>query len=347
MALTKLKLEEQLKEANVRIGRLATLLKSKNKQPDLIKDDSEQLFRDLDIQQYCNRYKWKGLPDYLPSWLLEHMLYMRGSLAGYFNGGVLYVLPYAQTGGINTYGIPNAVKTIAYNGINTAEGSNEEKELPVNVNGKPNENASAVLLYDRIPTYWQGGSPLSRYVLINTLLNQMADVISRIKINLVNSTAKHVVYVKNEKQKDTMEQAVSEAFTSGSPFIIMTKGDNDYTNSEEFSAKSELETQSLFETWESLNSIRCMTMGLNNQGAFEKKERIVTDELGGNVEQSDLVFDAGLCMRKLWLDQMRGVYPEYADILNKIEVTVNENDTQKQPADKEQIPNAEVNDNDK
>lgn len=340
MALTKLKLEEQLKEANVKVSRLARMLATKNKQPDLIADDSERLFRDLDMQQHCLRYKWTGLPNNMPSWLIEHMLYMRGSLVGYFAGGVLYILPYAQTGGINTYGIPNAVRSIAYNGVSESAGTSDyEMELNVTFDGRPNADAQGVILYDRVPTFWQGGSPIPRFVTTDTLLKQMADIIARIKINLVNSTAKHVVYVKNEKQKDAMTQAVNEAFMGASPFIIMVKGDNDYTDSQEFSAKSDLETQSLFEAWESLNSIRCMTMGLNTQGAFEKKERIVTGELNGAIEQSDLVFDAGLTMRKLWLEQMRAVYPEYADILNKIKVEANETVTEIQ------ANNTEVDDN--
>lgn len=82
------------------------------------------------------------------------------------------------------------------------------------------------------------------------------------------------------------------------------------------------EIQSLFETWQSINSIRCMCSGISNGGAFEKKERVITDEINTDSVQTTTVLDAGLQMRQLFLEQMRQIYPN-VEWLKDITVEIN------------------------
>lgn len=278
--------------------------------------------KDLDLQQNCNRYKWIGLPDYLTSWQIESMLYNRGSLCGYFNGGVLYILPFAQRKGVNAYGLPNAVQPVTYNGADAGQYKDFGKELIVNNSGKPNSQASAAILYDRIPFSNQGGI-VSRMALNDSLVRYQADLLARIKINIQNANKKIVFWAENEKQAQALRTDLTKMYGTADPYVILIKGTEMGENAP-FQTDIELETQELFEAWQSLNSIRCMVSGVANGGAFEKKERQITGELMGDEVQTDIVLDAGLQMRKLFLNQMRVIYPEYADILNKIRVEINE-----------------------
>lgn len=280
--------------------------------------------RDLDSQQNTNKYIWEGLPDYLPSWLVENMLYNRAVLCGYIKGGVLYILPFAQAKGIDIWGIPKAVKPITYNGQSTGK-ENVLEELPTIHNGSI-EGAKAVILYDRIPVYNSNSAPLARSVLNQELIRYQADLLGRVKNNIQNADKKMVFYVENESQVNQMTNDLINAYGNELPFIVLVRNGttNDGKADGPLQSNIDIVTQALFETWQSLNSIRCMVSGIANGGAFEKKERKIYGELQGDSVQTDLVLDGGLRMRRLFLEQMKSIYPEYAEMLNKITVRINE-----------------------
>ena len=295
--------------------------------------------RDLDIQQVCSRYEWKGLPKYLTGQMIELMLYNKGSLCGFFNGGTLYVLPYTQTKGINVYGMPNAVQPVTYNGTQDKLGVNFGAELIVNNMGSLNENAKACILYDRMPLFSQSGIPIARADLNDELIRFQCDILGRVKNNLRNIDKKVLFWVDSEAQKNQMTNDLRQAYGTTDPFVVAVKG----TTMSEKEAGQTLqgdisnEIQSLFETWQSINSIRCMCSGITNGGAFEKKERKITGELQGDQTQTELVLDAGLKMRQLWVAQMKVIYPEYYEILKDISVDVNEKSVAYEEVDNENV----------
>lgn len=321
----------QLKEMCVLIGklqnRLVRLEKNKATQRyEPMARDYLTFFMDLDRQQATNRYKWDGLPPELPDGrLIELMLYTRGSLAGFFQGGELRILPYAMKDGVNIYGMPNAVQPVTYNG-KIIDGM----DLPVNNYGGYDPNAKAVLLFDRTPNFNGSVPPIARMTLNIPLLEFQAEIMQRIGINVALSSVKGLVEVDNAKQADELMRDTWEALAAGNPLIVRKRSGNEKANSEQGKNKVvpfndiPQQTQELFETLQSVNSLRCMGLGIDNQGVFEKKERAITGELEGDATQSNLVRDNGLYMRNLWLKQMREQYPEYAEKLNKITISVND-----------------------
>lgn len=287
----------------------------------------EATLRDLDIQQVCNRYDWDGLPPYLTGHLIELMLYNKGSLCGFFNGGTLYILPYAQSKGINVYGVPNAIQPITYNGAMSGSFSKFGEELLVSNIGNLNKNAKAAILYDRLPAFSQNASPIARAVLNNELIKYQCDLLGRIKNNLRNTDKKAIFWVESETQKNQMTNDLRAAYGTSDPFIVCVKGTqflDGKDKAQTLQGDIANQTQSLFETWQSINSIRCMCAGITNGGAFEKKERKIVGELQGDQTQTLLVLDAGLKMRQLFIEQLKLIYPEYADILGKIKVKIND-----------------------
>lgn len=321
-----LNMQARLEHLGIRIEQISKLAFNYER-VDTIGTEFNQVLKDLDAQQNCNKYKWNGLPNYLPAWLVEYMLYLRGSLCGFISGGSLYILPYAQNKGINIYGMPNAVQPITFNGA--MAGGNPDnffgKELPVNNFGDANSKAKACILYDRIPVYSSNSSPMGRAVLNDDLVRYQCEILGRVKNNLKNLDKKVVFWVDSEAQKNQMSNDIREAYGTDDPFIIAVRGSNwKDTKGETLQGDIANETQSLFETWQSINSIRCMCSGIANGGAFEKKERKITGELQGDQAQTEIVIDAGLQMRRLFLEQMKNIYPEYAEMLNKITVEINE-----------------------
>ena len=321
-----LNMQAQLEHIGVRLETISKL-SFNNTRIDTIGTEFETVLKDLDAQQNCNKYRWKGLPNYLPEWLIEYMLYLRGSLCGFISGGTLYILPYAQNKGINIYGMPNAVQPITFNGAMAGGEPNNYfgKELPINNFGDPNSKAKACILYDRIPVYSSNSSPIGRAVLNDELIKYQCEVLGRIKNNLKNLDKKVVFWVDGETQKNQMSRDLREAYGTDDPFIVAVRG-SDFKDNKGETLQGDIanETQSLFETWQSINSIRCMCSGIANGGAFEKKERKITGELQGEEAQTEIVIDAGLQMRRLFIEQMKNIYPEYSEMLGKITIEINE-----------------------
>ena len=314
--------QAMLEAIGIRVAKLESM-KFNNCQISLLGTEFLPTLKDLDAQQNINKYEWKGLPDYLPSWLIENMLYNRGSLCGYISGGVLYILPYAQAKGVDIYGLPNAVTPITYNG--EATGPQKQGNPLKVISGGNVEGAQAVILYDRMPMWSSNTPPMARVMLNAEIVKYEADLLARVRNNIQNADKKQVFYVDNPTQQNQMTKDLIEAYGTEYPFVVLVKdGTNDGKANGALQSDIAIVTQALFETWQSLNSIRCMASGIANGGAFEKKERQIYGELQGDAVQTDIVLDAGLKMRRLFLQQMRAIYPEYADMLNKITVDINE-----------------------
>lgn len=321
-----LNMQAQLEHLGVRLETISKLAFN-NKRIDTIGIEFNVTLKDLDAQQNCNKYIWKGLPEYITSWLIEYMLYLRGSLCGFISGGVLYILPYAQNEGVNVYGLPNAIQPITFNGalVGSAPITNYGKKLIVSNLGTLNKDAGACILYDRIPVYSTNSAPIGRAQLNDVLVKYQSEVLGRVKNNLKNLDKKVMFFVDNEQQKNQMAKDIREAYGTDDPFVIAVRGASITDNNQEtLQGDIANETQSLFETWQSINSIRCMCSGIANGGAFEKKERKITGELQGDQTQTEIVIDAGLQMRRLFLEQMKIVFPEYREMLDKITVEINQ-----------------------
>lgn len=283
--------------------------------------------KDLDMQQATGMFVWDGLPDNLQSWVIEQMLYYNGSLCGFFQGGTLYILPYAQRDGINVYGLPNAVQPITYNGAMQSDlTQNFGGKLLVNNNGKLTKDASAVLLYDRSPKN-TSGSCLSPDQINDIFTKAQADVLGRIKANLQNSAQKVVFWVDDDNQKRQLTEDLENAYGSSLPFVVAVRGATAFEGREKGNAETlqgnvQNETQALFEAYQSYNSIRLTLLGIANGGAFEKKERKISAEAENMEQQTKIVAQNRLAMRKLFIEQLKLVYPQYADVLGKINVYI-------------------------
>ena len=323
------------------LGAYVMQLSKKKKINPVELDDLGTRYRDilhsLDVQQHGQRLVWKGLPDYLPGWQIENMKYYRGSLAGVIVAGVMYVLPYTSTAGVGAYGNPNAVDLISYNGTReynrqSTNDTSADKKLSgmqgfqtlINNDGTLNPNARAAILYDRIPEWSNALGCAPRSILVRPLINDSAEMLGRVKINLQNSTGKITFYIDDEQQRAPLEEDLDRYYGSSKPYLIVKRNAGAEDDGKQFPGKTDMETQALFECFQSLNSIRCMTLGIPNNGAFEKKERKITGELDADA-QTALALAASRDMGKLWCEQMRIIYgEEYPDLVNDLDCDISE-----------------------
>ena len=308
----------QLREQGVQIQQLQALL-SKYKYQELIKFDPQDyapVLLDLDLQQFCGRYKTEGLPDYLDDYMLERILYLRGSFVAFIQNGILYCLPYAIDGDLNVYGLPTKVKPIGLNGEPFAS-----KSLKVYYNGVPNNNAECVIVYDRVPV-WQAGHVVSRAVFNSELRNLMATTLAKAETNLFNSSKKMTVKVGTSEQVEATKVSINDAMYSNDPYVVITDENDIGKDSEIFNNGIDNDLDKYMQFYAGLNNLRCENMGILNNGTFLKSERSITSEISGNDYQSNLVLEMGLQTRQKAWENLAKLYPKY-EWLKDIKCNIN------------------------
>lgn len=268
--------------------------------------------------QATNRYKWKNLPSNLTSDLIESMLYYKGAICLYMRGGTMYALPFVNSGSLSVYGRFTKITPIAFNG----KDQKMNYDLNVNEDGVYDEKANAVILYDSQPLY--NGALLPKAVLLRQLNENCSKILNMCMQNIQNSNKKLVFQCEDETQAKMLRSDLDDAFGSTDNYIVVNKGVMEDMKPIVLNNDVTLVSQSLFESWQSFNNIRCELCGIENNGAFEKKERVITSETRGDVIQSKLALMNGLEMRKLAIKQFLSIYGgRYSDI-KKIDVELNE-----------------------
>lgn len=252
------------------------------------------IWTNYDMNQYCSMLVWKGLPKNLTSEMLNRMLYFRGSLAAFKVGGEAYILPYAEKGSLNVYGILSKVDPIAFNGElmdkSTGTFGSFDVQLSDNIDEIVEDENTAIILNDSVPAY-NGVRPISRAWLNKMIIEEIADALARVNINMVVSNQKILLIAKDAKQADAIKLELASAFNTDSPFAVLT---------------SELETQTvqstndfncdqIFNVVKNWDAIRCFMSGISaSQFGADSKDRLTTGDLNGAAEQKDLIADQRL-----------------------------------------------------
>ena len=276
------------------------------------------LIDNIGFVQATNRYKWKNLPPNLTSDLIESMLYFKGAICLYVRGGTMYALPFVKDGNLSVYGRFTSITPIAFNG-------KEQKmnyKLNVNEDGVYDEKANAVILWDSQPMY--NGAIIPKVVLLKQLNENCSKILNMCMQNIQNSNKKLVFQCEDETQATQLRRDLDDAFGSTDNYIVVNKGVMEDMKPIVLNNDVTLVSQSLFESWQSFNNIRCELCGIENNGAFEKKERVITSETRGDVIQSKLALMNGLEMRKLAIKQFISIYGGRYKELCKIDVELNE-----------------------
>lgn len=311
--------EAQLAEQGILIERYRKIIENLNNgRVENLGYDYTNLVSNIGFVQATNRYKWKNLPDNLTSDLIESMLYYKGAICMYIRGGTMYALPFVNSEDLNVYGRFTKITPIAFNGKETRQPYN----LNVNTDGVYNDKAEAVILYDSQPQI--NGALLPKSVLMSQLNANCSDILNMIMNNIKNSNKKLVFPCEDETQANQLRADLDNAFNSSDNFIVVNKGNINDMKPITMNNDVALVSQSLFEAWQSFNNLRCMLTGIENNGVFEKKERVITDETRGDTIQPKLALNNGLEMRKLAIKQFIAIYGGKYPNIKKIDVELNE-----------------------
>lgn len=318
MSMSKLKkkqllLEEQIKSMGYVISNL------QNEDYKRCTYDFKTMLQSIDAAQFISRYKWTGLPEYMPANVIEKMLYYKGTLCGFFYQNQLYILPYAIDGPLNVYGYATAIKPIGYNGT-----SFDNLKLNTYPNGTLRKYANAVILNDR-PSDFMGSTCLPMSTINSDIIDLMNDTLKRSELSSISSLKKFLIQTADGKSVEGLRADMRKTLLSDDPFYIMRENSVvvNGLRSDVATLGTENETDKIIQYYSSLNNQRCYNMGIKNNGVFEKMERVVVGELTGNEYQTNLILETGLTMRKSFLESLKEIYPEQRAVLDKIKVEIN------------------------
>lgn len=291
---------------------------------DIPRSEYEAFLFDLASQQAAGRYRWRYLPNGLKSYLVEQMLYFRGALCGFPNkdvfsnqpNGEFYILPFAIQDGVNMYGLPNGIKPMPYQGpISSSKPSLQAKRsLIIDATGNYNPKAEAILLYDRFPLF-NGKSFDSRILYNMCIIQELAEIMARLHINIVTSTKKVWVKLMSAKQQDTAQRELDEALGTDKPYVLVAGGYDFTVPNTEIS----INTQELWEAFSSYMALLMQSLGIQNAGVFNKKERQLVDEVQQEGAETSIIEDAGLEMRRQFISDCLRQWPEMEWKITEVE----------------------------
>lgn len=270
----------------------------------------KQFLTDLDGMQACNRFRFLGAPEYFPVSRIEQMLYFRSALVFFKQGKEFRILPFVPIGNLNLYGFLNKVQPIAYNGgaIDEKKTINFGQQIEIN-QYEERDKTKGVILFDRQNAFVYSNGTLPSYVLQETIINEIINRLSFLNINLVNSQGKNIILVKDPKQKNSVEKALNNIYSSDKAYALVKS----MFEVQVINNGIEYKEQELWEDIMSWNNLRLERLGIDNNGLFNKKERQLTIESSTNEEQTEVITDAYYEARKEFVRKVNEVFGDDPD----------------------------------
>lgn len=284
-----------------------------------------QYLMDLDGTQAVNRFKFLGCEKCksIPWHLVEQMEYHRAKLLFHKVGHEFKLLPFVANGELDEYGQMTKGKPVPYNG--SAKSTNYEivnsKEYSIDYygdlteldkDGKPQpvlvEN-KGVVFFDRMNGFTRNSNLMPKCALQQVVIDEIANRLSFLNINLVNSQGKNIILVKDPKSAKAVERQLQSIYNSDKSYsVVKSMFEVQVINNE-----IDYQEQALWEDVMSWNNLRLEGLGIDNNGLFNKKERQLTIESSSDEEQTEVITDAFFEARKEFVKNVIAVFGDDPD----------------------------------
>lgn len=293
---------------------------------------SEEMYRLMlmtsDRIQCCNRYVWEGLPGGFTSQDIETMLYSWGSICCFIENDSLIFSPYSLVGDLDKKGQLEKIQPITLDGK-----AHSARKRCYNKNTDFEFLPECAILINDYTGAIQNNKIVSRETLNRT--TTINDEVKSYKILLYNimlSIKKMVITCDSEEQSKIMIKQASLLLDPTQPILALTKGSSlsDKVDITQFVDK--VEVDDLTHAIDFYNKIRRLNNGIPAPDTFEKKERLISDELKNASIFSNFIMSDGLMNRKIAVDNINKCFNlnltvDYNEIL-KEEVLDNGNGLQ-------------------
>lgn len=293
---------------------------------------SEEMYKIMlsvsDRIQCCNRYVWEGLPGGFTSQDIETMLYSWGSICCFIENDSLIFSPYSLVGDLDKKGQLEKIQPITLDG--KAHGA---RKRCYNKNTDFEFLPECAILINDYTGAIQNNKIVSRETLNRTTtINDEVKAYKILLYNIMLSIKKMVITCESEEQSKIMIKQASLLLDPTQPILALTKGTSlsDKVDITQFVDK--VEVDDLTHAIDFYNKIRRLNNGIPAPDTFEKKERLISDELKNASIFSNFIMSDGLMNRKIAVDNINKCFNlnlsvDYNEIL-KEEVLDNGNELQ-------------------
>jgi len=255
----------------------------------------------------CNhRFEWKGLPDELPSWVLERVINFYGGAVVFKYAGKLIATSYTQVGDIDIYGFPTRVRPIAFNGT-----SFDDVFIGYTLDSNKNViSPNAVVIRNNdvnMPTYF----------MLKPVVDRLCFIWESLGINEGLSRVKALIHA-NKDVSGTIKTEIKKIFGTRDAFAVVS----DKLNLLKSIEKVDLDVQyTPMEYWNDFDrtfNFACQLVGITTNMNSDKKERLLTAEIESNDELTTIVEDTCLDHRKIASEKMNKMFGMNTSVENKV-----------------------------
>lgn len=264
---------------------------------------NENAYRNMlliaDRIQCVSRYTTNNLPNSFTSQDIETNLYSKGAICCFKYKDDILFGNFSTTGGLNKKGKLEYIQPISFDG-NVLH----SRKRCYGVNGEYDyDDESAVIIQDYTGAM-QSDKVIPRLdINKTTTINDEVKTYRQLVLNVIMNVKKLIIRCENEEQ---VKVNINQAMNLLDPTqLVVAMRDTDLTNSIEMqSFVDKVDITGLTQAIEFYSKIRRQFNGVPCPTSYEKKERMISDEVVNYGTAGDLILYDGLMQRKIAYDRI-------------------------------------------
>lgn len=238
----------------------------------------------LDIA--VSHYKWKNLPEDIPFYMPEYLLYLYGQCVFFNEGGHYFMLPSVINNSLNLYGVPYMVNAIAIGGEGIVK-----QDLRVLKCGKTLEDIKEPNAVEVIPNIER----ISMVAKTAPYLDRLDYLWSTMGINQALSRVQ-VLGICSKGQYAEFERVLNKLLDKRSP-LALVRSKTIMDNVEKLDFNVDYLCDKYWYDFDKCLAMLCTILGIKCNFASQKKERLITAEVDANDEIIAILNDSALEFR--------------------------------------------------
>lgn len=252
-----------------------------------------------------NEFEWTGLPETCDERYLERSLILCGQAALVYKSGNYLTLAAAGGSDVTLYGYPANGYVYGLNGYNEevryyVPGADESMALRRSAGGAvASTNYNAVMGYDNRDAY-----PYVNYII--AAARRMADIMRSCDV-VAQNLKQPIIITCNELDRRTVEQALNDK--SGNVASIITSKSIALDSFKVWqTGANPVILDTLWTHYKRIEAQALSTLGVNCNDQYDKRERLIVDEVNSNNQQIAMMADKRLEQRQLFCDRVRDAF---------------------------------------
>ena len=272
--------------------------------------------------QCLSRYVAEDLPNSFTTQEIESNLYIKGAICCYKEVDTVQFGNFSLTGGLNTKGKLEYIQPISFDGHTLPF-----KKRCYGVNGEYDFDEDCAVIIQDYTGAIQTDKIIPRAFINNsTTINDEVKTYRQLVLNVIMNVKKLLVRCENEEQaKININQALNLLDPTQ---LVVAMRDTELSNSIEMqSFVDKVDITGLTQAIEFYSKTRRQFNGVPCPTSYEKKERMITDEISDYGTAGDLILYDGLMQRKIAYDRINKCFGTNISVkINPLLMEVEKND---------------------